>query len=277
MDFINEIKSYILFLKGKCNLEITLHPIGSEQLISNSELIAFNIHENPHCIYIKTFPSAHEHCVSRQGKIKEKCRNGSFCGSCYAGVFEYVYPIYDGVSQTGFVSVSGYRGNNYSEYIDKVSADYEIPIDNLRKTAQCLNDNLPEKEYIDTIIAPLIRMLELAYIKSNLNKTKNAGIDNVLRYINRHYAEDITLESVCDALSYSRSSISHTFKQVTGRSFREYLTEIRLRSAKSLLSHSKLSVTEISYAVGFSDSNYFSNVFKAQTGMPPTEYRKRHR
>jgi len=65
---ISEIKNYILFLKKDCNLEITLHPYGNEHLISNSELILFNIHENPHCIYVKTFPKAFTHCIERQKK-----------------------------------------------------------------------------------------------------------------------------------------------------------------------------------------------------------------
>ena len=91
-NIINEIKNYILFLKKDCKLEITLHPYENEHLISNSELISFNIHENPHCIYIKTFPDAYRHCICRQDKIMYKCKTGSFCGTCYAGVREFVYP-----------------------------------------------------------------------------------------------------------------------------------------------------------------------------------------
>lgn len=49
---------------------------------------------------------------------------------------------------------------------------------------------------------------------------------------------------------------------------------IRLNAAKSLLSNSHLSITEIAYSAGFTDSNYFSNVFKANTGISPREYRK---
>ena len=60
----------------------------------------------------------------------------------------------------------------------------------------------------------------------------------------------------------------------TGQSFREYLVSVRLKAAKSLLCHSRLSITEIAFSVGFSDSNYFSNVFKAKEGITPGKYRK---
>lgn len=276
MNTITEIKNYILFLKEKCNLEITLHTYENEHFISSCELIAFNIHGNPHCIYIKTFPNAFRHCVKRQSKIKDKCKNGSFCGTCYAGVFEYVYPIYDGVSQVGFICVSGYRNDNCNSYIERASKVYSIPIKNLRKTSLSLKNNIPDKAYVDTLITPLLRMLELAYSKSSYNISNADYVDIVIKYINRHYAENITLNRICTELSCSRSSISHNFKKVTGKGFREYLNSVRLESAKSLLQHTKLSIIEISYAVGFNDSNYFSYIFKSHTGMSPGMYRKKN-
>lgn len=276
MNTITEIKNYILFLKEKCKLEITLHTYENEHFISSCELIAFNIHGNPHCIYIKTFPNAFRHCVKRQSKIKDKCKSGSFCGTCYAGVFEYVYPIYDGISQVGFICVSGYRNDNCNSYIERASKEYSIPIKSLRKTSLNLKSNIPDKDYIDTLITPLLRMLELAYTKSNCNISNVNYVDRVIKYINRHYAENITLQHICTELSCSRSSISHNFKKITGKGFREYLNSVRLESAKSLLQHTKLSIIEISYAVGFNDSNYFSYIFKSHTGMSPCAYRKKN-
>ena len=49
----------------------------------------------------------------------------------------------------------------------------------------------------------------------------------------------------------------------------------RIEDAKTLLENTKLSVTEISYSVGFADSNYFSNIFKKSVGLSPLAYRKK--
>ncbi len=274
-EIIFEIKNYILFLKKNCKLEITLHPFGNEQLISNSELVLFNIHENPYCVYVKTFPNAFEHCVKRQKKIVEKCKTGSFCGTCYAGVREYVYPIYDTESLVGFISVSGYKDSNYSSYINKSSDRFDMPKDYLRKTILSLKTEMPDKAYVDTLIMPLIRMLELAYSKLTDTDGDDNKIVEIIKYINRHYSENITLEQICKVYSMSRSSISHSFKKQTGKSFREYLIDVRLQSAKSLLLHSNLTVSEIAFSVGFNDSNYFSNVFKSNTGISPRAYRSK--
>jgi len=275
-NIVNEIKNYILFLKKDCNLEITLHPCENENLISNSDLISFNIHENPHCVYVKTFPDAFRHCVSRQKKVMEKCKAGSFSGTCYAGVKEYVYPIYDTDSLVGFISVSGYRNPLYSSYIDRCSEKFDIPRKNLENTILSLKDEMPDKTYVDTLITPLERMLELNYIKSPDIKRHAGIIDEVIKYVNRHYQENITLEEICKIFSRSRSSISHTFKKETGKSFREYLIQVRLNSAKALLLHSKLSVSEIAFSVGFKDSNYFSNIFKKHIGQSPRKYKNTH-
>lgn len=272
---VSEIKNYILFLKKKCHLQVTQHPQGEECLISGSELTIFNIHENPHCVYVKTFQKAHDHCVNRQCKITEKCKDGPFSGTCYAGVFEYVYPVFDSLSVTCFICVSGYKSPNYGEYIKKCSAKFNIPADELFDTAMHLKSKIPEKSYVDTLIFPLVRMLELAYISIPKEYENSSKITSVKNYINRNYSQSLNVEQISKQFSCSPSHISHMFKKTTGKSFREYLTEIRLNVAKSLLLNSHLTVTEIAYSVGFNDSNYFSNVFKSHIGTSPREYKKR--
>ncbi len=81
---------------------------------------------------------------------------------------------------------------------------------------------MPDKGYIDTIITPLIRMLELAYSKSDDVKGDNSTIEEIIKYVNRHYAEDITIEHLCNVFSCSRSYICYKFKQKTSHTFHEH-------------------------------------------------------
>lgn len=273
-----DIKKYILFLKTKHGLSVTLHPIAKETLILTSDLMTFNIHDNPYCVYVKTFPNAQKHCVERQHKILEKCRGGAFCGCCFAGVFEFVYPISNGNETVGFISVSGYGNENSSSYINAASQKYCIPKKKLSEVYESLNKSIPSKEEIDTLLIPLCNMLELAYIKSTKTETnEKRPIDSVIRYIKKNYTQPITLSDVCEKLHYSRSYVSHIFKQHTGRSFRQYLTEIRLEAAKTLLQYSGLSITEIAFSVGFEDSTYFASIFKKHYGLSPSAYRKENK
>ena len=273
---IENIKNYILFLKRECGLYITLHPHDNESIITSSELITFNIHDNPYCVFVKSFDGVWQHCVERQDKVREKCKCGSFCGSCFAGVREYVYPLWHKNELLGFISVSGYKSENSESYMQRVSKKYHIPQKDITAAYSLLKHELPSKEWIDTLILPLCNMLELAYIKTENNTTAVPDpITDILRYIKRYHSQRITLDDICKHFGCSRSYVSHLFKKSVGKGFREYLTELRIEDAKSLLEYSNLTVTEIALSVGFGDSTYFSNVFKNKIGISPSAYRKK--
>lgn len=272
---IDRIKNYILLLKREHKLSITLHFTEDGFSIQN-ELVTFNIHDNSHCVLIKTSPEALHHCIERQCKITEKCRDGSFCGVCYAGVKEYIYPITAPDRTVGFVCVSGYRCDNADSHLAKTAERYGIPLHQLEQTYASLKEDMPEKEWVDALILPLCDMLELAITKTDRARHQTLT-ERTIQYLKRNRATSISLDDVCANLSCSRSLVSHSFKRQTGKSIREYLTELRVEDAKSFLSHSDLTVTEIAFSVGFSDSNYFSNVFKRQVGISPMAYRRKTR
>ena len=260
-----------------CGLSVTLHPAKPEALITSSDLILFNIHENPYCVYVKSFRESHSYCINRQYRILRKCKNGSFCGSCYAGVREYIYPINNGLENIGFICVSGYKSANHESYLHRTSEKFNIPIDNLYSMYQSLSCDMPSKNEIDTLIIPLCNMLELAYRKAIAEETDNNLITTqIIRFVKLHYTQGITIDDICRELGYSRSYVSHHFKRNTGKSFREYIIDLRINYAKSLLQYSKLSVTDISLSAGFCDSTYFSNTFKKITGISPSAYRKQY-
>ena len=273
---VKNIKNYILFLKHECNLHITLHPHGNESVITSSELITFNIHDNPYCVFVKSFDGVWQHCVERQDKVREKCKSGSFCGSCFAGVREYVYPLWHKNELLGFISVSGYKSENSESYMQRLSKKYHVPQKALSTAYSSLKQDLPSKKCIDTLILPLCNMLELAYIKTENNPIAATDpITDILQYIKRYHSQRITLDDICKHFGCSRSYVSHLFKKSVGKGFREYLTELRIEDAKSLLEYSNLTVTEIALSVGFGDSTYFSNVFKNKIGISPSAYRKK--
>lgn len=271
----NEIKNYILFLKKECGFEISLHPQPGDRLICESELFMFNIHENSHCIFVKSFAATKEHCIKSQKKIREKCKTGSFCGTCYAGVTEYVYPVSDGNDVVCFICVSGYAGEKCESYVRRCSEKYGIPMPELKMSAQSLKREIPDKSYTDTLTMPLVRMLESAYEKNDGTVAYTSVIEKTVNYVNRNYMYDVTLNGLCEKFSCSRSYMSHNFKKYTGKTFREYINFLRLKTARSLLCNSHLTVTETAISVGFSDPNYFSNVFKTEYGLSPREYRKK--
>lgn len=92
-------------------------------------------------------------------------------------------------------------------------------------------------------------------------------------YIREHYAEELSMQDVARAMSYSDAYFCKLFKQCFKVNFSAYLNEYRIARARELLQNTRLNVREISIACGYSDANYFARVFKRVTGMTPTEYR----
>lgn len=92
-------------------------------------------------------------------------------------------------------------------------------------------------------------------------------------FLEKNYSnQDLGLNNVCEYLNISTSRFSSIFKEATGKTFTEVLTNIRMERAKELLRQTSLKNYEIAEKVGFSDPHYFSIAFKKMTGKTPKEY-----
>lgn len=96
-----------------------------------------------------------------------------------------------------------------------------------------------------------------------------------VEYINQNYDKNINLNDVAAAVNYSRSHFSFLFKTVMGQTFIEYLNRIRIEKATELLQSSDLSITDISYTVGFNTITNFNKNFKHYIGITPKAYKNR--
>ncbi len=93
-------------------------------------------------------------------------------------------------------------------------------------------------------------------------------------YMQENFGRDISLDDVSREMNVSPYYFSKLFKDESGKNFIEYLTELRMDRARELLRDENRSVKEISLTVGYTDPNYFSRIFKKQTGMTPREFRE---
>lgn len=95
----------------------------------------------------------------------------------------------------------------------------------------------------------------------------------IKKYIDENFASpELSLQSICDALSYNAKYISALFKREFKISFKEYLNVIRINNACALINKGFISVKDVSFLCGFNDPLYFSKVFKAKMGQAPSEY-----
>jgi len=132
--------------------------------------------------------------------------------------------------------------------------------------------NLPAEElggYLADVLRAAVNLRDL-----ETQRQSTDIIDSALRHIDKYYAdENISLNSVAQAINISANYLSALFSQKTGVSFVEYLTQKRMARAKQLLRQTDKRSGEIAYEVGYKDPRYFSFVFKKTQGCTPSSYR----
>jgi two-component system response regulator YesN len=127
------------------------------------------------------------------------------------------------------------------------------------------------EELVEECSQLLVRLTEC--IASSTMQPEHDPIEKSIRYIELHYSKALTLKEVADNVYLNAAYFSTLFKQRTGKSFIERLTEIRILEAKRRMAQSGHKVANIAEQTGFSSIRHFNRVFKNETGMSPKEYR----
>jgi AraC-like DNA-binding protein len=96
-------------------------------------------------------------------------------------------------------------------------------------------------------------------------------------YVEKHYAEQISLSALAAQMNYSLPYVSQRFKSDTGVTFMHYLQNYRITRACRMLASSRMSFAQITEAVGYFDAKCFAQLIKRNTGLSPSAFRRKHR
>jgi len=131
------------------------------------------------------------------------------------------------------------------------------------------------------ILTESVLLYTLSFINNKsesveLKENSETFFDLIVDYIDNHYKDpDISLGKVANVFSYTEKYVSHIFKKNMKIGFSTYVNNLRIQYAHELIAKFQMSVAEIASLCGYSDSLYFSKVFKKRVGTSPTEYIKR--
>ncbi|MHC5228727.1 response regulator transcription factor [Enterococcus sp. LJL99] len=164
--------------------------------------------------------------------------------------------------------------NQFYALISVLEDDYEK--DN---TVTLLKDTVPKlisksrsldefTEFVMTTIEQLKKII--APTKGNNSEV----LTLVYQFIQENYNQEINLQMISEKYHFSYGYLSTIFTEKYGLSFSKYLKKVRITKAKEYLVHSTLSLSEICYEIGYTELGYFSRVFKEETGITPSQYRK---
>jgi AraC-like DNA-binding protein len=120
----------------------------------------------------------------------------------------------------------------------------------------------------EKVVAPFLTEL-LSRTDSQVKRI----IEQAMIYLQNNYMNDISLDNCADHTGTNPFFLSKSFKQVTGKNFIDYLTELRMEKAKELLRETELRINDVADRVGYQHS-YFNRIFKKLEGMTPSRYRE---
>ncbi len=136
---------------------------------------------------------------------------------------------------------------------------------------------LAAKSYLKLILA-LVAQYYPSFRKGDETfNRKQQAIDRLrplFEYVDRNYADAITLEDAARIVHMSRPNLIRLFKQMTGQTFVTYLNQFRIAKAQELLGKTNESIAGISQMVGFCDQSYFGTLFRRLVHLAPREYRQ---
>lgn len=258
-------------------------------------LVPYLAHSNPYCLFVKHDKKRFSHCLSMLKKIAtasidQRC---SFCGTCYAGVSEWIVPIFADNLLLGAIC-AGYLPVDMEEARSRIDrAMVNAAEDDKQKAVDLyaayivpneadVRAQLPALEFIASFLSYTYRFSHYSLDSTELIPKRNKMEDKMLcqqvvEYINQHASEDISMQDIADYCFVSVSTISHVFKKNLGCNTSTFINKIRIERAKELLLNTNDPIETICVAVGIPDASYFSRVFKQLIGFSPSKFRKRFR
>jgi len=266
------IKNYIEYLSKEHGLQISLH--GSGLLPRLDFLAPYNSHECVYCMLVKTSAECWKRCIRSQERAMDKLsREGAFFGSCYAGVGEFVFPVYAFETQIGMISVGGYCGA--TEKRSAFASIYGFSETELSKMAKTeLKEKIPSMELVKTLITPLSAMITIVVEKNGTaDMVSDALYGKLLSILHTRYTRKITVGEIASECHYSPSFIHRYFKKKSGLTVNEYLKKLRMEKAAYLLLNTEMKIEDVAASVGFGDTNYFISFFSSYYKKPPRQYK----
>ena len=195
---------------------------------------------------------------------------------CHAGIEEAVAPIFVESQLVGYAMIGQFRSTKdlppgvlktaqeKGRKTELLEYFYELPYYNKIKIKNILG--------LFSILVDYIITKEIVSVKGErlINKT--------LAYIEQHINRPITLDEVARNAGRSRSSISHSFKKILGKSFSKVVIEAKLSKAEEYFKNTpNLSIEEVAFKLGYKDPLYFSRLYKKNRGISPSLYRNTYK
>ena len=260
-----EIVSVLSELYKITGFRVSLH--GADY----SEIAAYPKEKSEFCNLVHSIPGEIDKCgaCDRAACKRALANKDTHIYTCRYGLTEAVSPLYNFGTLTGFLMMGQvYREGQAERAIPPAEGEIKERLEAaVRKIPSVRADMIRSYVKIMTICAQYLTL------SNAIPSSKPTVTEMAKKYIYDNYRTKFGIKEICQSIGCSKSTLITAFKRDLGMTVNEYITEVRLGEAMRMLLAGDRTIGDIALSTGFSDQSYFSKVFSAKYGMPPSEYR----
>lgn len=238
--------------------------------------------ENPFCALMADKSKTCGACLQMQEKLAQSAMNEASSLTCAYGLCESAVPVKLGNQTIGFLQTGQVMHQK------PTSAGFQRAVDYARTLGADLDNAHARDAYFQTPVLSEKKLHSINHLlrvfadhlsmKSNQISVQQANseppvISRAKKYIEEHLTEDLSLGQVAQAMHTSIFYFCKLFRKVSGVTFTEFVSRLRVEKARNLLLNPNLRVSEIAYEVGFQSLTHFNRVFKKVVGESPSDFR----
>ena len=250
-------------------LPFVLHCVNRQPLVFSGTKV-YNWHSNLELIYcaegvVKTFSDEHEYTLNKGDilVVNPDSLHGTFD---YNNCIYYVLMIDPEFSHSNGIFPEDIRLANYISDSDSTAL--------FKNIITAFGNDTPLKiPIIRQAVLNMLIHLYSNYAQSKTTKSYILGknrVKDVIKYINEHYREKLTIDNIAKKVGISNSYLSHQFAKFTGRSIIEYINLLKCQQAQKFI-RSGMNVSEAAAESGFENLSYFTKTYKKHLNKLPSE------
>lgn len=246
--------------------------------IHGKDIRATGTHK-PFCRLINKLPEGHARCEACDAAAVKVCSQTRKVHSyrCHAGLWEHIIPIIDDGVPLAYLVFGQLLGEeSVEEQWERTRATLDWYPGDMEQLQKAFSELKQYSQQQTTAHAEIMEALaHYIQLKGMIRTTAHTDQQRLERYLDEHYMENLSLESISTQLRIGRTKLCALAKSLSGGStLTKMIAQRRIRAAKTLLRTSDLPISAVAESVGVNDYNYFSKVFRSETGMTPSAYRK---
>ncbi len=260
-------------------LPVALRPVETDHLPYRGKK-----NENPFCALMAQRARSCSACLKALDELEEVTVDEPRTITCYANLCEMAVPIRFGESligylQTGQFHVQGPSRQDLEQAMLKVTEmGLSVEGEQLRE-CYLRTPVLSQREYAAVVNLLKVFAEHLTLLCHQIwaeAKAEPPIVSKAKDYIREHYSERLPLQRVAAAVETSPYYFSKLFKRSVGMNFTKYVSHVRVKEAKRLLTQHSSSINEVAFQTGFRSLTHFNRMFKELTGHSPAAFRSEH-